>query len=364
MTSINDRRKTSKNIRLQAKSIAFTTIMAIVLVLMPGTTLVGAVQESPQQPTMKSFSERLPVAAAQLHSYARDQVAHHPGWVASISWNATNAKITYLGPVENDPNMVTDPKILAAATMGPVRPQGFQANSGISPLIVVNTPVLQEDGIIKDTTSSSTAEMEEDATFNLKQSAVSSVDNYQVLNALSSQNNNWFQVSPVYDVSGDLGHPGSWTVVYNKWTTTTSTTPIAIVNTVSFANGAQVQSSIQADPFNAGVYTLAVAETGSPFAGNSLVWSLSGDPNHNINLGHVDNSIGYFESGAMVEEHTQSSTAKYNFGTEPYTYTFFDSLGSGATTSVTGFYGPPPPGVCATVSTQNIPAQDSFTFSC
>lgn len=362
MTSINNKHGT-KNARLQAKSIIFATMMIMTLVFMPSITWIGATPESPHStPTssMKPFHERLSAAAAQLHRYASDQLAKHPGWVADISWNATSAKITYLGPEEKDPNFVTDPKILAAATMGPVRPQ-----SGVSPLVTEYEAAKQVDAINKDTTSSSTAEMEEDATYTLKQSTNSVVNNFQILNALSSTKGYWFQVGAVYDESGALGHSGSWIVDYQRWSTTTSGSPSTVLDTVSFANGAQVQASIEADPINAGVYTLAVAETGSPFAGDSHSWTISGDTNHNINLGLVSNSIGYFPSAAMIEEHSTTTTGKYNFGTETYTYTFFDCLGCGATTSVTGFAGPPSSGVlCATVSTQNTPAQDSFTFSC
>lgn len=364
---------TYKNSQAHASKIQSVLIASIMILAMtlPTTSILtaNAISTHPSKENAVSlmhFPAHMSSAAKNMQIEISKQVAAHPGWVGHLSWNATSAHITYLGPGDKDPFNVNPASYNKVGGHAIEKNTGFLQHYGsVSPLTTYYEGLEGGDGITQDCTSGSTAEVDEYDYYDLVASTTSTVDNYQILNAMNSDNSHWLQVGTVYNETGDQ----AWKVVYNSWTINGYTNDFKKIDTISnVSNGNQVEEYIQADPFNAGQYDLGASDQVYPYSSDSVTISESGDTGYNINLGqktYTDQSGHkyYFPSAGMVEQITTSQGSGYNFGSETYNpYDFIDSFGGSATSCVNGWDGAVTSGSVSVSSTSNNPAQDTFQY--
>src|SRR5438093_9919721 len=90
MSKINIKNKKTKNIRY----IAAVSVLSIVMVM---SNVAGA------EPVKYHEHPELPTYALTQQQKIDEQTDLHPDWVGILTWNATGAKIVYLGPSSSNP---------------------------------------------------------------------------------------------------------------------------------------------------------------------------------------------------------------------------------------------------------------------
>ncbi len=120
---------------------SYIALASMLIVILLGQS-IGAASEatyvvSGQTGKHVPFFQKLSPEAAKLQRYVSEQVALHPGWVGDVESNQNSAHIRYLGPLDKNPDLVTDPKILAAVPH-PLPPQASPVNNVT---IILSEPV-------------------------------------------------------------------------------------------------------------------------------------------------------------------------------------------------------------------------------
>lgn len=292
----------------------------------------------------------LPPHVVTAINYMHQQISLHPGWVGMISWNATSAKFDYLGPASSNPFKVNQ------AGHPPTGQQGGAPPPAASTLLSTGVSPTQ------DTTSGSTSEFKEIQDFKSNASNTNT-DQYQILNAMSSGNNHWFQVGLTYDNGDVIGASPSWRAAYNSWTVSNCGNDFSTASVAQTeSTGDSIEAYIMADASQAGHYTMGITDV-TKNNGALTGFSVTGDSGHSINLGQqADGTTCIYPSGPMEEEISGAIfPTKYNFGHEPFTMGFYDTSTSGKTTSVNG-WNAATGSSCISTSTQNNPAKATFTY--
>jgi len=343
---------TMKNNKMTSKTIKTVLFIGLITTLMVPVAAINAnailIPDSAETTTQADDTSEIPTHAAKLQQIIDRETDKHPDWVGMISWDSHKATIDYLGPASNNPFKLT-------------------GKHKSNPDVHIQTPyrpVNARTGIIKDTTSSSTAIYKEVEQFTAKASNVNKVNYDQIVNAMSSNNVHWLQTIVVYDKAQIFGSPG-WHVIYDGYTVSycTEDASFPVVSaSLSFNVGDTIQSYIRADSVTAGKYTRGATDINTG-AGHSFTYTISGDSGHNINLGRQFNSASNcpFPSGSQAEEENTDNVSKFNFGTQSFTFFFYDTPTSSVTTSVTGFFAMD--GCGATVSNVNNPAKSTYTYT-
>ena len=129
----NNKTKTTPTSYIALASMLIVILLGQSIIATSAATSVGSGTSVKQVP----FLQKLSPEAAKLQHYVSEQVALHPGWVGDVESNQNSAHIRYLGPMDKDPDLVTDPKILAAVPH-PLPPQASPVNNVA---IILSEPV-------------------------------------------------------------------------------------------------------------------------------------------------------------------------------------------------------------------------------
>lgn len=286
------------------------SVMMIILVMVISTPILHLSNAEPL-----SSSHQVPAHAESLMKSVSRQLAVHRDWVLMVSWDNSSAKIDYLGPISSNPHMVH------GVAMAPTNllDNGISAQS--------------------DTTSGSTSEWKATANFTNQAVSSSSVDLFQILNALSSNSAHWIQVGVTYDNADLMGTSPSWRVAYDSFGTgTCSSTAEWFVSSAPqrFASGDAIQSYIYADTSQPGHYIMGASDTRTS-TGTLYEFGISGDSGTNIRLGEVDTGSCRYSAGPEQEEQSNGSTFTASFSDEKYAMGYYDTPSSSITKSVTGW---------------------------
>ncbi len=320
------------------KTVPITAIFGIIvigLIISSPMTIIPSVNA---QSKSTPLSDVIPSHAKATLDQIREQVNLHSGWVGMMSWDGNSVSIDYLGPMESNPYKNTSHDLR------------------LDPSPQVN----DADAIKKDTTASGTAIFKEVGTVTALKSSDTTVNLFNVLNAMSSDNNRWIQVGLFYN--NYLGTvTNAWHLDYNSIETSNGANTFSPVVSpaLTMSTGDTVKLFINADTTFGGQYTMGENDITNNH-GASYTFSLSGDTGHTINLGEVVVSGSYYPSGPQMEEHA-SGTNIYKWNTQAFTFDFYDTSTSSSTTSVTGWNGQE--GSSGTVSTTNSPASATFTYN-
>lgn len=320
------------------KTQPITAIVGIAMMALMISSPMTILPNVNAQNQSSSLSEVIPVHAKATLDQIREQVNLHKGWIGMMSWDGNSVSIDYVGPMESNPYKNTNP--------------GLRLDP--------NPQVNDADAIKKDTTSSSTAIFKEVGTVTAKKSTDTTVNLFNVLNAMSSNNNRWIQVGLFYN--NYLGTvTNAWHLDYTSIDTSTDANTFSPVVSpaLTMSTGDTVKLFINADTTFGGQYTMGENDVTNNH-GASYTFSLSSDTGHTINLGEVVVSGRYYPSGPQMEEHASGSNI-YKWGTQVYTFDFYDTSTSSSTTSVTGWNGQE--GNFGTVSTTNSPSSATFTYN-
>jgi len=335
--------------------VAFTAIMALALIT---SNQILAYQVDSDAQVMQKLKQKypdLPIHAALKQQEIDNALNSDQNWIGMMTWNATSAKIDYLGPSESNPHIVKN------EYNGKLLQSGSPFNDAPIIQVVTTKPVNKFDSINKASSSSTTALYKVQQDFPLKWSTTSGVNLYPWLDAKNSNNGSWLQVSAFYDTQGAFGTP-AWHVGYDAYATSTCGQYISFpIQSVSMPFGVSdpVSAWIRGDS-TAGRYNMGVFDN-IALVGTSLTFNISGDSGVNtINLGRTTGGNCVYPSGTQVEEESNNGN-KYNFGTFIFDYKFYQTPTSSATTSASGFFGPE--GCGANVSAQNSPARTTFTYT-
>jgi|GEM_PF-4197008 len=129
----NNKTKTAPTSYIALASMLIVILLGQSIVAASAATSVGSGTTVKHVP----FFQKLSPEAAKLQRYVSEQVALHPGWVGDVESNQNSAHIRYLGPLDKNPDLVTDPKILAAVPH-PLPPQASPVNNVT---IILSEPV-------------------------------------------------------------------------------------------------------------------------------------------------------------------------------------------------------------------------------
>jgi len=338
--------------------IAYASILSIVLML-PNSTMLTA------NAVLQHSHPDLPSQAQKSQQQIDEQMDLHPDWIGILTWNSTNASIRYLGPGDSSPYKIdhahwghTPPTV--NATRQSIASSGTIISS--SPLVTAYKTVNVFDSIYWHYFGGGNSIYKIQQSYPLVASSTSGVDLEHWLDSKNSNTNKWLQVSAVYDKALFYGASPSWYVFFDRWDTTSgtgcsedSTYPQHI--SVPFTTGNTATAYIRADSVTAGRYIMEV-DSGSN--GGSISMNISGDTGHNIDIGRTSNCNKVFGSGAQVEEDATSPSGIFYYGTNTYTYGFYDTSTSSKNTSIYSYNGKEGYGGSITASTS--PAY--LTFSC
>jgi hypothetical protein len=263
----------------------------------------------------RTSDHAIPAHAENLRESISSQLSAHKDWVLMESWNPTGAKIDYLGPAASNPHKIH------GVAMAPTN--------------------LLDNGIAatSDTTSGSTSEWKETANFANQAISSTSVDLFQILDALSSDSAHWIQVGVVYDNANLINSTPSWHVAYDSFSTSScSNTAEWFVSSgpQNFSSGDPIQSYIYADTSQPGHYVMGASDAKAN-TGTLYEFGISGDTGTNIKLGEADVSFCHYSAGPEQEEQSNGSTFTVSFSDEQYAMGYYDTPSSSLTTSVTNW---------------------------
>lgn len=325
-----------------SKNIQTVAMMAIVAAIMAPS--IGT--QTSYAADMNTDHSVLPTHAANLERSLSQQIHGHTGWIYLMSWNSTSATVDYVGPAESNPykaKLYMTPTVSA----GP---------------LTASTTINKGVGIVKDTSAPGTAIYKEVMDFNSKASNTNS-NLLQIVNAMNSNNQHWIQAGLFYDNAGLYGSP-AWRMQYDSIQTggcfTGDFNSVSAPQTVS--TGDSIESFIRADGTQAGVYAMGETDLSNNH-GTVFGFSEMSDTGTTINLGQQpDVGACHYSSGPEEEEQSASIfPVAYNWGSQLFTFGFYDTPTSGKTVSVTG-WNTPWGSSCVGVSTPPVsPAQATFT---
>ena len=340
------------------KYIVYASMLFVILML-PNTNMLTA------NAVLQHLHPELPLQAQKSQQQIDEQMDLHPDWIGILTWNSTSASINYLGPGDSSPYKIDHAHWSHAPPTVNATRQTATSNGktiSVSPLVTLYTTVNVFDSIYWHYFGGGNSIYKIQQSYPLVASSTSGVDLYHWLDSKNSNTNKFLQVSAMYDKADLVGTTPAWYVFFDRWDTTSgtgcsedSTFPQHVP--VSFTTGNTATAFIRADSVTAGRYILEV-DSGSN--GGSLSTNISGDTGHNIDIGRTSNCSKAFPSGAEVEEQATSSTSVYYYGTNTYTYGFYDTSSSSMNTSIYSYNGKEGFGGSVTASTS--PAY--LTFSC
>lgn len=330
------------NIKKSTTAATITASILLGLMLLSPTTMLP--QINAQQSTIPSLPSHVVKTLDSIHQ----QLKNHSGWISMMKWDSSGTTIDYLGPADKNPYLVKS------------GPNTSLSAPSVIPLSA-SIPINLEDPPLADR-SGSTSEYKEVQDFTVQKSSVSTVNFYQILNALNSDKSHWMQNVLVYDNYGAYGGGARWVQlldVFNK--ATCSDSPgISASTSLNISAGDAIEQYTYAQSGSPGQYDFGETDITK---NNGYVTSttISGDTGSSINLDKTNCGVNGYDSGPEVEEHAQNGVGVYHFNQIAFTEGYYDTSSSSKTTSVTGW--DTTDGCGATVSNQNNPAKATFTYS-
>jgi len=308
------------------------------LMMVPSIVVPNVNAETPSV----TYTNQMPIPDSVVPTYnlMKHELAQNPGWFGTMSWDSHGAKIDYVGPADTNPFRV---KATIFTEMSPSAP----INIGVAPT---------------SDRGGATSEYKEVQNFTAQASNVSTVDEYQILNALNSNSSDWIQDGLVYDIAGIYHQANVWKQIIDFWTKSPcahDNTGFPTGGTITVTAGDSIQSYIYADQTHAGQYDIGISDL-TQSTGRLSSISVSGDTGSVINLNQITCGGGAYTSGPQMEEHDTSNSSKiYSFASMSYPQGYYDTTTSAKTTSVSSWHGAN--GCGATVTTANNPAKATFS---
>ncbi|MDC8451976.1 MAG: hypothetical protein LV477_03585 [Candidatus Nitrosotalea sp.] len=293
--------------KIQNNKIKTTTIVAFMvigLIMLSPTTVIPNVGATDNVQTKYTDIPSVPATIAdQLENIthkAREQIHNHPGWEAVVSWEGSNVKISYVGPMGKSP--FYKPQLHHSSinsVKSGMRP--FDASGGTT---IYEAYAQPNSYTYSSTTYYTAVHMEQKHA--AKALSAGTVDLLQTLNSLNVDQSHWMQGSIMYDDALILGSTAGWYANFDSWSTSGSEdTSLSFPQALSIT--ASSGDTIFEDNYanNDGTYSLDVYDYNQN-SGQSMNVNY-GDSGANLNLDIPSGSSFAAYGGSDMEEIENSS---------------------------------------------------------